>query len=142
MRWPFSGKEKPMEFSLKPGMKATVTQTVTDQDTAVRFGSGDVQVFATPMMIALMEKAALTAVDPHLPGGYATVGTTVEVAHLAATPVGMTVTATAELLEVSGKKLKFRIEAFDDKDKIGEGTHGRYIIQTERFLEATREKAR
>ncbi len=131
-----------MEFALTPGMKATVSQTVTDQDTAVRFGSGDVQVFATPMMIALMEKAALTAVDPLLPQGYATVGTTVEASHLAATPVGMTVHATAELVEISGKKLRFRIEAFDEQEKIGEGWHGRYIIQTERFLEAARGKGR
>jgi predicted thioesterase len=131
-----------MEFSLQPGMTARIERIVTEDDTAVRFGSGEVQVFATPMMIALMEKAALTAVDPHLPQGYATVGTTVEIAHLAATPVGMTVYATAELVEVDGKKLRFKIEAFDEQDKIGEGWHGRYIIKTDRFLEATRMKAR
>lgn len=130
-----------MEFSLKPGMTARIERVVTEDDTAVRFGSGEVHVFATPMMIALMEKAALTAVDPHLPQGYATVGTTVEIAHLAATPVGMAVYATAELVEVDGKKLRFKIEAFDEKDKIGEGWHGRYIIKTDRFLEATRTKA-
>lgn len=130
-----------MDFSLKTGMTAKITRTVTDEDTAVRFGSGEVQVFATPMMIALMENAALSAVDPHLPEGYATVGTTVEIAHLAATPVGMEVYATAELVEVNGKKLKFRIEAFDAQEKIGEGWHGRYIIQTQKFLEATRKKS-
>jgi len=129
-----------MEFSLKTGMTARIERTVTDEDTAVRFGSGEVSVFATPMMIALMEKAALSAVDPQLPAGYATVGTTVEISHLAATPVGMQVYATAELVEINGKKLKFKIEAFDEKEKIGEGWHGRYIIQTEKFLESTRKK--
>ncbi len=131
-----------MEFSLKTGMTAKIEHQVTAEDTAVRFGSGEVQVFATPMMIALMEKAALSAVDPNLPEGYATVGTTVDIAHMAATPVGMKVTATAELTEISGKKLKFRIEAFDEKEKIGEGWHGRYIIQTQKFLELTRQKAK
>lgn len=130
-----------MEFSLKTGMTARIERTVTDEDTAVRFGSGDVSVFATPMMIALMEKAALSAVDPHLPTGYATVGTTVEIAHLAATPVGMQVYATAELVEINGKKLKFKIEAFDAQEKIGEGFHGRYIIQTQKFLESTAKKS-
>lgn len=130
-----------MEFSLKAGMSARVEVTVSDEDTAVRFGSGEVSVLATPMMIALMEKAALSAVDPHLPAGYATVGTTVTVSHMAATPVGMQVYATAELIEVSGKKLKFKIEAFDEKEKIGEGIHGRYIIQTQKFLESTRNKS-
>lgn len=131
-----------MEFSLNPGMTARIERTVTEEDTAVRFGSGEVQVFATPMMIALMEKAALSAVDPHLPEGYATVGTTIDIAHMAATPVGMQVTATAELVEINGKKLKFRIEAFDEKEKIGEGWHGRYIIQTQRFLESARQKTK
>lgn len=130
-----------MEFQLKQGMAAEIVHMVSDEDTAVRFGSGEVMVFATPMMIALMEKAALTAVDRYLPEGYATVGTTVEIAHLAATPVGMTVRATAELVEISGKKLKFKIEAFDEKDKIGEGHHGRYIVQSERFNSACAAKA-
>ncbi len=130
-----------MDFSLKTGMTARIERTVTDEDTAIRFGSGEVAVFATPMMIALMEKAALSAVDPELPTGYATVGTTVEISHLAATPVGMQVYATAELVEINGKKLKFKIEAFDEKEKIGEGWHGRYIIQTEKFLESTRKKS-
>lgn len=130
-----------MDFSLKTGMTARIERTVTDEDTAIRFGSGEVSVFATPMMIALMEKAALSAVDPELPPGYATVGTTVEISHLAATPVGMQVYATAELVEISGKKLKFKIEAFDEREKIGEGWHGRYIIQTEKFLESTRKKS-
>lgn len=131
-----------MDYSLNVGMSAKIQRVVTEEDTAVRFGSGEVQVFATPMMIALMEKAALSAVDPNLPVGYATVGTTVDIAHMAATPVGMDVTAVAELVEINGKKLKFRIEAFDEKEKIGEGWHGRYIIQTQKFLESTRQKAK
>ncbi len=130
-----------MEFSLKTGMTAEIVLKVTDEDTAVHFGSGEVMVFATPMMIALMEKAALSAVDPYLPEGYATVGTAVEITHMAATPVGMQVTATAELVEIKGKRLRFKIESFDEKEKIGEGWHGRYIVQTEKFLEATRKKS-
>lgn len=131
-----------MEFDLKPGMTARIEKVVAETDTAVHFGSGEVRVFATPMMIALMEKAALTAVDPHLEAGFATVGLTVNVKHMAATPVGMKVTAAAELLEVQGKKLTFRIEAFDEAEKIGEGLHERYIIELFKFLERTEKKAK
>ncbi len=131
-----------MEFDLKQGMTGEVKKIVEETDTAVHFGSGEVRVFATPMMIALMEKAALTAVDPYLGTGYATVGLTVNVKHLAATPVGMCVTAEAELLEVQGKKLVFRIQAFDEREKIGEGLHERYIIELSKFLERTDKKGR
>jgi len=130
-----------MDFNLKAGMSARVERIVAEKDTAVAFGSGEVSVFATPMMIGIMENAALQAVDSSLPEGYATVGTHLDVRHLAATPVGMSVYATAELVEIDGKKLKFRIEAFDEQEKIGDGWHGRYIIQTDKFLEATRKKA-
>ncbi|WP_236932617.1 thioesterase family protein [Geosporobacter ferrireducens] len=131
-----------MEFNLKVGMKATVEHLVEEKDTAASFGSGMVLVYATPMMIGLMENASLKAVDPHLPEGFATVGTHLDVKHMAATPVGMKVKAEAELLEVNGKKLKFKIEAFDEKDKIGEGFHSRYIIQVDQFVQTADKKGK
>lgn len=124
-----------MYFNLKAGMASQIEKTVEDNDTAVKFGSGGVKVFATPMMVALMEKAALSAVDPHLPEGYATVGLSLDVKHIAATPVGMKVYAKAELIGVEGKKLTFRVEAFDEREKIGEGAHERYIIELSKFLD-------
>lgn len=129
-----------MGFDLKIGMKAQSEKVVGEADTAVRFGSGGVRVFATPMMVGLMENAALNAVDPHLEEGYATVGLSLNVKHIAATPVGMKVTAKAELLSIEGKKLIFRVEAFDETEKVGEGTHERYIIELSRFLEKVNKK--
>lgn len=129
-----------MDFSLKPGMTAQVEKIVTEDDTAVKFGSGGVKVFATPMMIALMENAALSSVDPHLPEGYATVGLSLNVKHIAATPVGMKVHAKAELTGIEGKRLTFKVEAFDEREKIGEGAHERYIIELSRFIERASRK--
>ncbi|EOD01134.1 thioesterase family protein [Caldisalinibacter kiritimatiensis] len=123
-----------MEFNLKEGMEATVEKTVTKDDTAAKFGSGDIDVYATPMMVGLMENAALNAVDKELPDGYATVGIHVDIKHLAATPVGMKVTAKAKLEKIDGKKLYFKVEAHDEKKKIGEGNHTRYIINKEKFF--------
>lgn len=130
-----------MDFELKVGMSAEVGKVVTENDTAAKFGSGGVKVFATPMMIGLMENASLSAVDPHLGEGFATVGLSLNVKHLAATPVGMKVTAKAELLSIEGKKLTFKIDAYDEQEKIGEGTHERYIIELSKFLERTGRKA-
>lgn len=124
-----------MEFNLSVGMSAKVELTVTLKDTAVAFGSGGVKVLATPMMIGIMENAAMKAVDSSLPEGYATVGTHLDVKHLAATPVGMKVYAEAELMKIEGKKLFFHVRAYDEKEKIGEGTHSRYIIATDSFIE-------
>ncbi len=129
-----------MDFGLKVGMKGRVDIVVKDEDTAVAFGSGGVEVYATPMMVGLMENASLSAVDGFLSEGYATVGTHLDVRHLAATPVGMKVYAQAELLEVDGKALTFKVEAFDEVEKIGEGIHRRYIISLEKFLERTSKK--
>lgn len=129
-----------MEFKLEIGMKAEIDKVVSDQDTAASFGSGSVLVLSTPMMIGLMENAALKAVDPHLPENFATVGIHLDVKHLAATPIGMKATAKAELIELKGKKLKFKIEAFDEKEKIGEGYHSRYIIDVAKFIEAANNK--
>lgn len=121
-------------------MTAEVEIIVGEADTAVRFGSGGVRVFATPMMVALMENAALNAVDTKLGEGLATVGLSLNVRHMAATPVGMKVRASAELVSIEGRKLNFRVEAFDEQEKIGEGTHERYIIELSKFLERAGKK--
>jgi len=122
-----------MEFELKEGMEFVAEQMVTDNDTASKYGSGLVEVFATPAMIALMEKASLNVVLPKMAENYNTVGTFVNVKHIKATPVGKKVTCKAILTKVEGKKLEFAVEAWDEDGKIGFGTHGRYIIDTTTF---------
>ena len=129
-----------MEFNLQVGLSSKIETVVTENDTASSFGSGGIKVLATPMMIGLMENAAHSAVDLHLPEGYATVGTRVDVRHIAATPVGMKVYATAQLTGIEGRKLQFKVEAYDEKEKIGEGSHERFIINVERFMERTASK--
>ena len=129
-----------MDFNLNIGMKAEKTELVTENNTAKKYGSGGVSVYATPAMIGLMEGTCLAAVDPSLPPGLATVGTHLDVKHLAATPVGMTVRVEAELIEIAGKRLVFRVAAFDAKEKIGEGTHERFIIDLAKFLQKTEAK--
>ncbi len=128
-------------MALEIGLKMEVELIVEEKDTAAAFGSGNVQVLATPMMVTLMENAALKAVQEHLGEGMTTVGTHLDVSHKAATPLGMKATAEAELIEIKGKKLIFKVVARDEKEIIGEGTHTRYIVETEKFLAATREKA-
>jgi fluoroacetyl-CoA thioesterase len=129
------------ESGLKPGISGQAIVSVSDENTAIKFGSGSVTVFATPAMIGLMEKAAINAVDNLLPPGFATVGTHLDVKHLAATPLKMIVIAKAELIEISENKLKFKVEAFDEVEKIGEGSHTRYIIKLEKFLDRTNKKS-
>ncbi|MBM3699302.1 MAG: thioesterase [Actinobacteria bacterium] len=128
------------EFNLKPGIQGQAISRVTDENTALKYGSGTVRVFATPAMIGLMEAAAINCVDSKLCQGYASVGTRVDIRHIAATPVGMSVTAKAELTEVDGAKLKFRIEAYDDVEKIGEGTHSRFVVNLDDFLSRAESK--
>lgn len=120
--------------SLIVGIKGEASDVVTERNTAVAYGSGGVKVFATPAMIGLMEKAALTSVEPHLESGMTTVGTRVDVQHLAATPIGMKVTAVSELVAVEGKRLLFKVEAMDEVEVVGRGTHERYIVPEEKFL--------
>lgn len=127
-------------MSLLPGLTGEARTEVTDANTAAAVGSGGIQVFSTPMMIALMENAALQAVQPHLAAGESTVGTVVNIKHLAATPLGMQVRAVARLDAVEGRRLLFTVEAFDEREKIGEGTHERFVIGVERFLERSRQK--
>jgi predicted thioesterase len=128
------------EFNLKIGLQAEKSEKVTALNTAKAYGSGSIEVYATPAMLGLMEGASLASVDPLLPKEFSTVGTQLNVAHLSATPLGMSVTAKAELLEITGKKLVFKVTAFDERGKIGEGRHERAIIQIDKFLARAQEK--
>lgn len=122
------------------GKKYTKQITVEEKDTAVTCGSGTLRVFATPAMIALMENTAMSAVSDCLEEGEATVGTEINVKHLSATPVGGTVTCEVELAEIDGRRLVFNVRASDNAGVIGEGTHQRFIIKTEKFLAKTYDK--
>jgi len=125
---------------LAPGLRGEARLVVREEDTAQHLGSGNVAVLATPRMIALMEGASVKAVDHLLPSGQATVGSEIRVRHLAATPQGMEVTVHSELVEVEGRRLTFKVEAFDEGEKIGEGTHIRFIIDLDRFREKVKAK--
>ena len=125
---------------LTTGLRGEARVVVREEDTAQHLGSGNVAVLATPRMIALMEKASVKAVDHLLPLGQATVGSEIRVRHLAATPQGMEVTVHSELVEVEGRRLTFKVEAFDEGEKIGEGTHIRFIIDLDRFREKVKAK--
>ncbi|HEY7342056.1 MAG TPA: thioesterase family protein [Ktedonobacterales bacterium] len=121
-------------MALTVDMRGEASLVVGEAQTAAAFGAGGVLVLGTPVMIGLMENAAWQLVQPELPEGESTVGTLVNVRHLAATPMGGHVVATAELIEIDGKRLVFRVSARDDTQLIGEGTHERYRIVLERFL--------
>lgn len=123
------------------GIKGEAKITVTKNNTAVAYGSGGVEVFATPAMIGLMENAAANSVQIALSEGLSSVGTRVDIKHLAATPLGMVVRATSELIEIEGKRLVFKLEAFDEVDKVGEGTHERFVINLEKFMEKNQAKS-
>ena len=119
---------------MEVGIKGMCELTVSRENTAAVFGSGELAVFATPAMVALMEKTALESVAPYLDEGCGTVGTLVNVTHDAATPVGMKVRVVTEVTEVKGKLLTYSVKAYDEVDKICEGTHGRAIIELDKFL--------
>lgn len=124
------------------GMKHSIEKIVTPELTANAVGSGGLDVFGTPFMIGMMECAAMWCIQPELPEGKGTVGVEIATNHLAPTPVGMKVTATAEVIAVSenGKMITFKISAFDEEGPIGEGTHTRAIISNDRFLLKCNEK--
>lgn len=121
-------------MTLHIGMTGEATTTVVHENTAAAVGAGGVEVFGTPMMIALMENAAWRAVADGLNEGDVTVGTLVHVTHLGATPLGQQVRASAELVEIDGRRLVFQVDAYDERQKIGEGRHERFIVNLERFL--------
>lgn len=127
-------------FNLALGLTGQGVEKVVETNTAVYLGSGSIPVYATPAMIALMEKAAVCAVDPNLPTNMATVGIHLDVKHLKATPLGMQVRSKAKLEKIEGKKLFFMVEAFDEKELIGQGTHIRYIVEKDKFLKNTESK--
>lgn len=116
------------------GIKGHQETLVTEENTAIYVGSGSVRVFATPMMIALIEKTASESVMGYLEDGQSTVGTLVNVSHVSATPVGMKAWCDTELIEVDRRRLVFKVTAFDESGLIGEGTHERFIIDVQKFL--------
>lgn len=123
-----------MEGKLEVGVKFTSTQIVTKELTASHYGSGLVEVFATPAMVGLMENAAMNAVLPFLPKWQNTVGTEICVKHIKATPLGMKVNSEAILTLIDGRRLVFSLKAWDEEGEIGNGTHTRFIIDTEKFM--------
>ena len=127
---------------LAPGLIAELEHTVTNTDTATRWGSGLVPVFSTPALVGLMESAAAAALTGHLSPGQTTVGGHIDVHHLAATPVGMRLRTRAELTAVEGRKLIFKIQAWDEVELIGEAEHERFVVDRDRFFERTQAKGK
>ena len=122
---------------METGIKGKSTVICDENNCAAAMGSGALKVFATPSMVALMEKAAWESVQPFLEEGQGTVGTLMNVKHLAATPVGMKITAECTLEEVDGRRLVFSVKAYDEKGLIGEGEHERFVIKCESFVAKT-----
>ena len=127
--------------ALTPGLTGRTELVVGEQHTAPRVGSGKVRVLATPVMINLFEAAALDAVDKHLPPGYQSLGTVLNVRHIAATPVGMKVRATAQIVRVEGRTVFLRVEAQDEKELIGDGLHERVVVNVEKFSQRVAKKS-
>lgn len=119
---------------LTPNITGTATTTVTDNNTAKAMGSGSLEVFATPAMVALMEKAACNCIEGKLEEGVTSVGTSLDIKHLAATPKGLEVTAEAVLIEMDGRRLVFDITVSDGVDTIGSGRHERFMVNSEKFM--------
>ena len=131
-----------MDFSakLQPGLTGRAELVVGEEHTAPRVGSGLVHVLATPVMINLFEAAALDAVDQRLPGGYQSLGTVLNVRHIAATPVGMRVRATAEIVKVEGRTVFLKVKAEDENELIGDGLHERVVVNVEKFSQRIQRK--
>src|SRR5439155_22909240 len=119
--------------AIHPGLTGTASLIVTAEHTAPRVGSGRIAVLATPVMINVIEAAALAAVEHLLPAGHQSLGIRLDVRHFAATPVGLGVTATAEVTKVEGRTISFRVEARDEREVIGDGTHERVVVNVARF---------
>jgi predicted thioesterase len=128
------------EKSIVAGLRGSAALVVGDEHTAPSIGSGKVRVLATPVMINLIEAAALAAVEHLLSPGYQSLGTRLDVRHIAATPVGMRVTAVAEVVRLQGRTVFFRVEARDEKELIGDGTHERVVVNVEKFDQRVQRK--
>lgn len=127
-------------MAIEVGIQGLAEALVEQADTAKEVGSGDLLVYATPCMVALMEGAAWESIAPYLAEGESSVGTKMDVTHLSATPVGMSVRAESVVTAVEGRKVTFSITAYDEAGEIGKATHERVVIKTERFLEKTYDK--
>lgn len=127
-------------LDIPAGATGTATLLVADEHTAPRVGSGAIHVLATPVMINLFEAAALDACESMLPAGYQSLGTQLDVSHIAATPVGMRVIATATVIKTEGRNIHFAVSAHDERDLIGEGSHERVVVNVERFEKRVQEK--
>jgi predicted thioesterase len=133
--------ERAMRDELQAGLSGTAELVVGEEHTAPQIGSGRIRVLGTPVMINLMEAAALAAAERFLPDGYQSLGIELEVSHAAATPVGMRVTATAEVTRVEGNRIDFSIEAHDEVELIGKALHKRIVVDVERFDKRVQKKA-
>jgi len=129
-----------LKIPLEPGIIKEERFTIKEEHSAKSVGSGEVKVLSTPSMIAFMEATSRDLIQPHLQAGYTTVGTRVDVRHLSPAPVGQEIIVRSELVAVDGRKLVFKVEALWKGAKIGEGTHERYIVNLERFLEKIRKE--
>jgi predicted thioesterase len=125
---------------LSVGMQGTAEIVVGEEHTAPRVGSGRVRVLATPVMINVMEAAALAAVENLLPPGHQSLGTHLDVGHYAATPVGMRLRGTAQVTKIEGRNIEFRVEAHDERERVGDGTHVRVVVNVERFDQRVQRK--
>ena len=125
---------------IERGIKGRREQTVTPEMSAARVGSGLVDVFATPMLVALVEQTCYESVLPHIEEGQGTVGTLVNISHVSATPVGKRVWCESELVEVDRRRLVFSVKAYDDCGLIGEGMHERFVIDTAKFMDKLKSK--
>jgi len=125
---------------LRPGLRGEASLIVGEEHTAPRIGSGAIHVLATPVMINVIEAAALAAVERLLPAGHQSLGTVLNVRHIAATPVGMRVTATATVQKVDGRTVYFTVEARDERELIGDGTHERVVVNVEKFDQRVKRK--
>ena len=128
--------------AIRPGLTGAASLTVAPEHTAPRIGSGRIAVLATPVMINVIEAAALAAMEHLLPAGYQSLGIHLDVRHFAATPVGLAVTATAEVTAVEGRTITFRVEARDERELIGDGTHQRVVVNVARFDDRVQRKLR
>jgi predicted thioesterase len=127
-----------MDFTLEPGITNNLEKTVLPSDSASVYGSGAVDVFSTPALIAFMEKTAHESIQSLLPEGYTTVGTEVNIKHLKATPIGRRVTCQSKLVAVDGWNLVFEVNAMEGDALIGSGMHSRFVVDKKRFLDKLR----